>query len=101
MLGVYDKGKAGTVVETQQEIVSEGKVYSRAVGSGFFIGQGGWGGPKGESKAEKKESNCMKECVLIKMGAGPSTVNYAPPKGKKPDVVHEVQLSKEAALLYR
>ena len=36
------------MVETQQEIVSEGVVYSRAVGSGFYIGQGGWGGPKGE-----------------------------------------------------
>ena len=48
VVGVYDKGKAGTVVETQQELVSEGEVYTRAVGSGFFVGQGNWGGPKGE-----------------------------------------------------
>lgn len=49
VLGVYDKGKAGTVVETEQLLVDEtGEAYSRAVGSGFFVGQGNWGGPKGE-----------------------------------------------------
>jgi hypothetical protein len=49
VLGVYDKGKPGTVVETEQTLVDAetNEVYSRAVGSGFFIGQGGWGGPKG------------------------------------------------------
>lgn len=47
VLGVYDKGKAGSVVETQTELVSNGEVYTRAVGSGFFVGQGNWGGPKG------------------------------------------------------
>lgn len=82
VLGVYDKGKPGTVVETEQLIVDAdtGDVYSRAVGSGFFMGQGGWGGPK-----------------------GPSTVNYPPPKGReaKPDVTASVQLTNEQALLYR
>ena len=82
VLGVYDKGKPGTVVETEQLIVEKGsgEVYTRAVGSGFFVGQGGWGGPK-----------------------GPATENYPPPKGKegKPDVVVESQLSKEAAHVYR
>lgn len=82
VLGVYDKGKPGTVVETEQLIVDKatGEVYSRAVGSGFFIGQGGWGGPK-----------------------GPATENYPPPKGKegKPDAVHVNQLNAESALLYR
>ena len=50
VLGVYDKGKPGTVVETEQKLVDKetGEVYSRAVGSGFYVGQGGWGGPKGE-----------------------------------------------------
>lgn len=49
VIGVYDKGKAGTVVETEQLLVDEtGEAYSRAVGSGFFVGQGNWGGPKGE-----------------------------------------------------
>ena len=32
---------------------------------------------------------------------GPSTVNYAPPEGKRPDVVHTLQTTKESAHLYR
>jgi peroxisomal enoyl-CoA hydratase 2 len=82
VIGVYDKGKPGTVVETEQTIVdaSTGEVYTRAVGSGFFVGQGGWGGPK-----------------------GPSAINYPPPKGKEnsPDLVVEKQLTAESAHLYR
>lgn len=82
VLGVYDKGKSGTVVETEQTIVdkSTDEVYTRAVGSGFFVGQGGWGGPK-----------------------GPATASFNPPKGREqsPDVVHVNQLNDESALLYR
>ena len=82
VLGVYDKGKPGSVVETEQLIVDKesGEVYTRAVGSGFFVGQGGWGGPK-----------------------GPATQNFPPPKGKegRPDVVSETQLTAESAHLYR
>jgi peroxisomal enoyl-CoA hydratase 2 len=82
VLGVYDKGKPGSVVETEQLIVDKntGEVYTRAVGSGFFVGQGGWGGPK-----------------------GPATENFPPPKGKEnsPDVVSETQLTAESAHLYR
>lgn len=80
VIGVYDKGKAGSVVETQQDIVDAktGETYTSAVGSAFFIGQGGWGGPK-----------------------GPATVNFPPPEGKKPDVVVSHQTTKESALLYR
>jgi hypothetical protein len=82
VLGVYDKGKPGTVVETEQTIVDKdtGEIYTRAVGSGFFVGQGGWGGPK-----------------------GPSTTNYPPPKGREdsPDKVSETQLTAESAHLYR
>ena len=50
VVGVYDKGKPGTVVETEQSIVDKqtGEVYSKTIGSGFLVGQGGWGGPKGE-----------------------------------------------------
>jgi len=50
VLGVYDKGKPGSVVETENLIVDKatGEVYSRAVGMSFFVGQGGWDGPKGE-----------------------------------------------------
>ena len=48
VLGVYDKGKAGTVVETEQILAEKGgDVYNKAVGSSFFVGQGNWGGPKG------------------------------------------------------
>lgn len=49
VLGVYDKGKAGSVMDTEQTIVDagSGEVYSKVVSSGFFVGQGGWGGPKG------------------------------------------------------
>jgi hypothetical protein len=49
VLGVYDKGKPGTVVEQEQTLVDKetGEIYTRAVGSSFYVGQGGWGGPKG------------------------------------------------------
>jgi peroxisomal enoyl-CoA hydratase 2 len=79
VIGVYDKGKSGTVVETQQELVDKatGEVYSRSVGSGFFVGQGNWGGPK-----------------------GPATQNFPPPD-RKPDVVATYQTTPESALLYR
>ena len=58
VLGVYDKGKPGTVVETEQLLVEKrtGEVYSRAVGSSFFIGQGNWGGPKGERSETGRSS---------------------------------------------
>lgn len=48
VVGVYDKGKA-SVVETEQTVVEKetGEVYSRAIGSAFFVGQGSWGGPTG------------------------------------------------------
>ncbi|KAF2747382.1 Thioesterase/thiol ester dehydrase-isomerase [Sporormia fimetaria CBS 119925] len=80
VLGVYDKGKPGTVVETEQRLVDAetGETYTRAVGSGFYVGQGGWGGPK-----------------------GPKTVNYPPPANKAPDASHVTQTTRETALLYR
>lgn len=53
IVGVYDKGKPGTVVETEQLLAEKGgEVYVRMVGSAFFIGQGNWGGPKGEGQLE-------------------------------------------------
>lgn len=50
VVGVYDKGKPGTVLETEQTIVDKecGDVYSKVLSSGFLVGQGNWGGPKGE-----------------------------------------------------
>ena len=48
VVGVYDKGKAGTVVETETILAEKGgDIYTKAVGSAFFVGQGNWGGPKG------------------------------------------------------
>ncbi|KAK8140517.1 hypothetical protein PG984_000583 [Apiospora sp. TS-2023a] len=80
VLGVYDKGRPGTVVETQTDLVEagSGEVYSRAIGSAFYVAQGNWGGPK-----------------------GPATENFPPPKGKKPDAVFEDQTTQQTALLYR
>ncbi|KAH9844866.1 MaoC like domain [Teratosphaeria destructans] len=80
VVGIYDKGKAGTVVETQNDLVDAdaGDVYCRALGSAFYVGQGNWGGPK-----------------------GPKTVSYPPPEGKEPDVVYEHPIRAEAAHLYR
>ncbi|KAF2191017.1 Thioesterase/thiol ester dehydrase-isomerase [Zopfia rhizophila CBS 207.26] len=79
VIGVYDKGKPGTVVETEQLLVDKdtGEIYTRAVGSGFYVGQGGWGGPK-----------------------GPKAVNYPPPEWA-PDTTHVFQTTKESALFYR
>ena len=78
--GVWDKGKSGTVLDTQQDIVDKvtGEVYTSISGSAFFVGQGNWGGPK-----------------------GPATEAYPPPAGKKPDAIVEHQTTKESALLYR
>ncbi|PYH41485.1 putative trimethyllysine dioxygenase TmlH [Aspergillus saccharolyticus JOP 1030-1] len=80
VIGLYDKGKAGTVLETEQSIVDQttGEIYTKIFSSSFFVGQGGWGGPK-----------------------GPSTVNYPPPEGKTPDATHVIQTTPETALLYR
>lgn len=79
IVGVYDKGKAGTVLETTTSLVDKhtGEVYTTEQGSVFFVGQGGWGGEK-----------------------GPKSTTYGIPN-RKADEVHEVQTSKEAALLYR
>ncbi|KAK8257915.1 HotDog domain-containing protein [Phyllosticta capitalensis] len=80
VLGVYDKGKPGTVVETETLLVekSSGEVFSRVVGSGFYVGQGGWGGPKGLKG-----------------------VNYPPPKDRSPDATFIQKTGPETAHLYR
>ncbi|KAK4181322.1 HotDog domain-containing protein [Triangularia setosa] len=80
VLGVYDKGKPGTVVETQTDLVdaATNESYARVTTSSFYVGQGNWGGPK-----------------------GPATVNFPPPEGKKPDLVLENQTTNETPLLYR
>jgi peroxisomal enoyl-CoA hydratase 2 len=80
VIGVYDKGRPGSVLEVQTDLVeaSSGETYARAIASSFFVGQGNWGGPK-----------------------GPATENFPPPKDRKPDVVLEHQTTAQSALLYR
>ncbi|KAG6103390.1 hypothetical protein E4U31_002822 [Claviceps sp. LM219 group G6] len=80
VLGVYDKGRPGTVLDVQTELVdaATGDVYTRIISSSFFVGQGGWHGPK-----------------------GPATKGFPPPKDKQPDAVLEHQTTNESALLYR
>lgn len=80
VLGVYDKGRPGSVVETQADLVEvgSGTVYARVLSSAFYIAQGNWNGPK-----------------------GPATENFPPPKGKQPDAVLEHQTTAQSALLYR
>ena len=80
VIGVYDKGKPGTVVETQNDLVDAetGELYTRATGSGFAVGQGNWEGPK-----------------------GPKGQNFPPPDGKNPDAVHYQETAAETAHLYR
>ncbi|KAI1660199.1 Thioesterase/thiol ester dehydrase-isomerase [Daldinia decipiens] len=80
VLGVYDKGRPGSVVDIQQDLVDveTGEVYTRAIGSSFYVAQGNWGGPK-----------------------GPATENFPPPKDKKPDVEFENQTNAQTPLLYR
>ncbi|KAK0657277.1 HotDog domain-containing protein [Cercophora newfieldiana] len=48
-VGVWDKGRPGTVIDTQTDLVdtATNEVYSRVIGSAFMVGQGNWGGPKG------------------------------------------------------
>ena len=49
ILGVYDKGKLGSVMETEHLLVDDesGDKYATIVNTKFYLGQGNWGGPKG------------------------------------------------------
>jgi peroxisomal enoyl-CoA hydratase 2 len=51
IVGVYDKGKLGTIVEDEKILVdaASGEEYVKLVGNTFYMGQGNWGGPKGMS----------------------------------------------------
>lgn len=80
VLDVGDKGKAGTVVRSEDALVDTvtGDVYARNIGSLFYVGQGGWGGPRGEP-----------------------SVKYPPPEGAKPDLGFRLQIDEQSAHLYR
>lgn len=74
VLGVYDKGKPGTVVETEQCLVERdsGEIYSRAVGSAFYVGQGGWGGPKGRRRRRTRRRPAERRTRCRATGPRPS-----------------------------
>lgn len=49
IVGVYDKGRIGTIVEDEKILVDSetGEQYVKIVGNTFYMGQGNWNGPKG------------------------------------------------------
>ena len=80
VLGVYDKGAAGTVVRSEDLLVDavSGDIHARNVGSLFYVGQGNWGGPR-----------------------GPPSQKFPPPEGRAPDMAFELGIDEQAAHLYR
>ncbi|RUS21662.1 HotDog domain-containing protein [Endogone sp. FLAS-F59071] len=75
--GVFDKG-SGTVVERTTTMVDGNDVsYVKMLTKMFFVGYGGWGGPK-----------------------GPKPVSFSPPK-RTPDAVDITPTNPSQALLYR
>ena len=69
VIGVYDKGKPGTVVETEQTLVDaqSGEVYSRAVGSGFYVGQLGAGFTSGRGDGAGRRVGCAGSLCCIRL----------------------------------
>ncbi|CAG8975232.1 hypothetical protein HYALB_00011932 [Hymenoscyphus albidus] len=78
IVGIYDKG-SGTIVHSRHELIdeSEGVCYAEVDAQSFYVGQGGWGGPR-----------------------GPKGIKLDTPK-RKPDFVVTEQTGKELSLLYR
>lgn len=98
LLGLYDKGNAGTVIETEMILLDKDseELYVSIVGSVFAIGQGNWGGPKGMTldvlKGTKPE---------ITLQLGPQVVNFSVPRDREPDFTSTQNTSNETPLLYR
>ncbi|KAL3423941.1 peroxisomal dehydratase [Phlyctema vagabunda] len=80
VVGVYDKGNAGSVLQVQQDLVDiqTNELYAQITVWSFYVGQGNWGGPR-----------------------GPSMSDIAPPADRKPDAVVKFQTTPETPLLYR
>ncbi|KAK0287011.1 hypothetical protein LTR35_004480 [Friedmanniomyces endolithicus] len=103
VVGLYDKGKA-TVLETQNDLVDAktGELYVRATGSGFFVGQGGWGGPKVRSHHPPTTHNPITPMLIrYALPQGPKAESFPPPSGKQPDATYEHPITPESAHLYR
>ena len=97
VVGVYDKGKAGTVVSSSTDFIDTktGDIYVRITANHFYVGQGGWGGPKG-----MRCLDAFLGFLVLMILPGPATENYPPPQ-RKADAVYEIPTSKETAALYR
>ncbi|KAF3800051.1 Peroxisomal multifunctional enzyme type 2 [Colletotrichum gloeosporioides] len=78
VIGVYDKGGA-MILEAEQLLVDKNTetVYTKMTSTAFGIGQGGYGGPRGPAK------------------------QAVTPPDRRPDAVHTIKTTPEAALLYR
>ncbi|KAJ6136121.1 hypothetical protein N7512_001281 [Penicillium capsulatum] len=84
VIGVYDKGKPGTVIETEQSIVDKdsGEVYNKVLSSGFLVGQGNWGGPKGPDAVHVVQSN-METAHLYRLNGDYNPLHATPEPGQK------------------
>lgn len=78
IVGIYDKG-SGTIVHSRHELIDEskGECCAEVDAQSFYVGQGGWGGPR-----------------------GPKGADLETPK-RKPDFVVTEKTSEEVSLLYR
>lgn len=96
IVGVYDKGKLGTIVEDEKILVDavSGEEYVKQVGNTFHMGQGNWGGPKGMTMSK---ALCL---PLANVDQGPAPKNYPAPK-KEPDFTYSFKTTAQAALFYR
>lgn len=95
ILGVYDRGSVGSVIEDEKILVDAetGQEYVRMVGLTYYMGQGNWGGPNG-----KVENVRLCKALII---IGPLLPSYPPPKDKAPDAQHMYEVPTNAALIYR
>ncbi|KAJ5476832.1 hypothetical protein N7475_002561 [Penicillium sp. IBT 31633x] len=78
LIGIYDKGDAGSSFETEQQIVNAvtGEVYTTTRTMEFISRQGNWGGLR-----------------------GPKSPSYAPERA--PDATHVVQTTENTVFFYR
>jgi hypothetical protein len=98
IVGVYDKGKLGSIVENETILVdaTSGEEYVKIVGNTFYLGQGNWGGPKGMPLFKR----LLGAPTTTDLPAGPAPKNYPAPK-KEPDFTYSFKTTSQAALIYR
>ncbi len=67
VVGAYDKGNAGSVLQTQHELVDidVNEVYAEISVWSFFIGQGNWGGPRGPTMEDISPPNRAPDAVVV------------------------------------